>query len=584
MKLARYWWWSCAGTLLLVSLGISLAFPKGFFLTAFGDVTALVLFLAGTGVMVRNALTFRSQNRAFWALMASGFALWTTNHVWWSYYELILKRPLPDPFAGDIVLFLHLVPFMAAVALRPHRVQEQEKLYLGTLNFLMLLGWWVFLYTFIVFPDEYVSLSIPVYTHHYDLLYSVENMLFVGLLGIAWWRAQGEWKRVYRNLCAAALAYSIASGVLNNAINQGKYYSGSIYDVLLFFGLSYFVWAGLEAKGCKLEPAPRDATATRWTALAPRLAMIAILSLPALGLYALFFDHSTARLHHFRLFVCLAAMLVLGAFVFLKQYLLDHQLMRLLESSETSYRNLRRLQTELVQKEKLASLGKLVAGAAHEINNPVTAILGYSELLSSDPGLPSQQASMAQKIGQQAKRTRDLVSDLLSFAQQRPAEKVSLDVGMLLQRAVQVRLPELDSKKIKVEVQISPSLPEVSGNAHQLLQSFSQILSNAIDAVDEVGGGVITVRASLVPRHVAIEFSDTGTGIREPQRVFDPFYTTKPVGKGTGLGLSATYGVIQNHGGQITCRNKPQGGAAFTVLLPLATSEPAHEAEAAHVH
>jgi signal transduction histidine kinase len=584
MKAWRYGWWACAGLILLVSLGVSLALPRGFTVTAFGDLVALFLFLVGTAVMLRNALTTKGQSRAFWSLMTLGFAMWTANHAWWSYYEVVLKRSLPDPFAGDIVLFLHVVPFMTAIALRPHRVQEQEKLHLSTLNFLMVLAWWVFLYAFIVFPDEYVVLSIPVYTRNYDLLYLVENSLFLFATAIACVRATGAWRRVYANLCAAAIAYGISSAVLNHAITKGTYYSGSAYDLLLFFALSYFVWFGIEGGRSNLEPLPREPNPSRWATLAPRLAMIAILSLPTIGLWALFFDHSIPRLHQFRLFVCLVAMLVLGAFVFLKQYLLDHQLMRLLQTTDRSYQNLRRLQTELVQKEKLASLGRLVAGAAHEINNPVTAILGYSDLLSHDPALSAQQVSMAQKIGQQARRTRDLVSDLLSFAQQAPAEKSPIDVGMILQRAVQVELPGLDSRNIRVEVKLAPSLPSILGNAHQLLQSFTQILSNAIDALEEVRGGTITVTATVIAGNILVEFSDTGPGIREPRRVFDPFYTTKPIGKGTGLGLSATYGVIQNHKGQITCRNRTEGGAVFSVFLPIASGSSALDAEAAHAH
>jgi len=122
-------------------------------------------------------------------------------------------------------------------------------------------------------------------------------------------------------------------------------------------------------------------------------------------------------------------------------------------------------------------------------------------------------------------------------------------------------------------------VPRIHANANQLFQTFYEIIENAMDAVEESGGGELEI---LVQRHgveVVLRFSDTGPGIREPQRVFDPFYTTKPVGKGTGLGLSAVYGVIRDHGGQITCRNKPEGGAEFQIVLPL--SEAAQTAGAA---
>jgi signal transduction histidine kinase len=582
MSLKRHCWLVGTGIVLLVSATMALAIRPGFRLTAFGDLTALLLFVTATALIFRNAVTSTGQTRAFWSLIALGFLMWTANHASWTCYELVLKRDIPDPFAGDIVLFLHLVPFMAALALRPHRVQEEAKFYLSTLNFLMILVWWVFLYTSVVFPDEYVVTNVRVYSRNYDLLYLLENLLVVAGLGLAVLRTQGPWKNLYANLLGASFLYTIASELMNAAISRGRYYSGSLYDSLFFAALCWFVWTAIEGRRLALQPGSPSAQPSRWVALAPRFAMLAILSLPAFGLSVLVFDTSVPRLRQFRLFACLVTMLVLGAAVFLKQYLLDHQLMKLVESSDRSYEDLQRLQDELVQKEKLASLGQLVAGAAHEINNPVTAILGYSEILSSDPSVPPEQVSMARKIGQQARRTRDLVSDLLSFAQQTPTEKASIDVGMLLQRAVQMEIGHTNGKNIRIELKVTPSLPEVVANANQLLQSFVQIIGNAVDALDEVGGGTIVVSAAASGPNVVLEFSDTGPGIREPQRVFDPFYTTKPIGKGTGLGLSATYGVIQKHGGQISCSNKPAGGALFVVRLPAAHTTPPLSSGAAY--
>src|SRR6059058_4887713 len=120
---------------------------------------------------------------------------------------------------------------MAAVAVRPHRPLEQHKPYFSTLNFLMLLVWWVFLYAFIVFPDEYVVLNVAVYSPHYDLLYLVENLAFLAVLGILALNARGAWKTVYRNLFVASGLYAISSLALNGAIARGQYYTGSFYDI-----------------------------------------------------------------------------------------------------------------------------------------------------------------------------------------------------------------------------------------------------------------------------------------------------------------------------------------------------------------
>ena len=124
--------------------------------------------------------------------------------------------------------------------------------------------------------------------------------------------------------------------------------------------------------------------------------------------------------------------------------------------------------------------------------------------------------------------------------------------------------------KIRVELSIAPDFPRVQGNANQLFQSFVEIIENAMDALEEAGGGTLGNYCGTPRSEVVLQFSDSGPGIRDPLRVFDPFYTTKPVGKGTGLGLSAVYGVIRDHDGQITCQNKPEGGALFVIKIPAA--------------
>jgi two-component system NtrC family sensor kinase len=262
-------------------------------------------------------------------------------------------------------------------------------------------------------------------------------------------------------------------------------------------------------------------------------------------------------------------MLVLGGMVFLKQHMLDRELLHLLTASQESFENLRRLQAQLVQSEKLASLGQLVGGAAHELNNPLTAMLGYSELLISTP-LSNEQRSLIQKIEQQLRRTRTLVSSLLSFAKQVPAEKSPIDVNGLVQTAVKLYPPQLHGTYVQVRTNLAGNLPRVLGDSNQLLQVCLHITNNAFHAMAEKGG-VLQVCTRAKDGLVIINFSDDGPGVQEPARVFDPFYTTRPVGQGAGLGLSVCYGIIQEHKGKIVCQNRPEGGATFRIELPALT-------------
>jgi signal transduction histidine kinase len=569
MSRSRKFGLAALAVLAAVVAAIEWFMPRGFAITAFGDLMATSMLGVASVAFCFNAIR-QPRARIFWFLLGLGCFLWAINSSIWTYYEVVLRQELPEPCIGDVILFIHVVTFMAAVALLPHRPRGDRKTAFDAINFFVVLVWWLFLYAFVVFPDQYVKLNVSVYSRNYDLLYLVENLVLCFVLGIVAASTQGAWRRIYWNLFVGSTIYTVGSEAINAAIARGQYYSGGIYDFLLLISIGWLTWTAISARRVDLTVPPSADTSGRWVNLAPRLAMIAILSLPLLGLWALYANNTSPDLRNFRLLATMAATTVLGGFVFLKQILLDRQLIRLLDESRHSYENLERLQSQLVQKEKLASLGQLVAGAAHEINNPLAAILGYSELLASQSSLQGEQASMAQKIGQQARRTRDLVSDLLSFSQQSPSEKSLLDIGGLVQRALQMNDVQIRGKNIRVEAIVEPGLPRIWGNSNQLLQTFLHLTENAIDALNDVGGGALLATARHVDQEIIIEFSDSGPGMADPERVFDPFYTTKPVGKGTGLGLSASYGVVQDHHGQITCRNKPDGGALFILRFPVA--------------
>ena len=278
------------------------------------------------------------------------------------------------------------------------------------------------------------------------------------------------------------------------------------------------------------------------------------------------------RVRNFRLVLTLITMMIMGGIVFLRQHLLDRELIRLLRSSEESFNNLKRLQTQLIQSEKLASLGQLVGGAAHELNNPLTAMLGYSELLASS-GLTEEQRSLASKIAQQVRRTRVLISSLLNFARQVPGEKVLVDLNAVVRTALKHNQPQFSSRRVEVQVNLADDLKQVSGDPNQLLQVVLHIASNSQQALEEVGGGIFSVRTRQKNDTVMLELSDNGPGAREPERVFDPFYTTRSVGKGAGLGLSACYGIIQDHRGRILCTNRVEGGMTICIELPVAGTE-----------
>ena len=564
----RYRWFGLAGGITLAFAVVSAAMPRGPLLTAVFDVGYLLLTLAVVVAMAANARCETGASRRFWTLMASGTLLWAFNQSAWVYFEVWRHITFPDPSFVDLFLFLHLVPMIAAVGLRPHRSGTGQSLRVEALDFLLLVVWWVFLYAFIVFPSQYVSLNVAQYDRSFGPLYSVEGAMLVLVLGMAARGAVGGWKQTYLNLMAACALYALGSELLDLATSRGTYYSGSVYDVVLMGAMGWLMATALSVRAWRPEPAPPQGQ-EKWGARVLRLAMLAMLSLPLLGFWVFRWDHSSASDRTFRLFATLVTMVVMGAFVFMRQYIQDGALIQLLQESRHSFENEQRLQSHLVQRAKLASLGHLVAGAAHEMDPPLTAIMEYSEKLWSSQRLSKEQDALLRKIVNQSQRTRDLIANLLSFAQHSSGEKQLVDLNMLLQRCVQMCELQRHDQRIRIEISIDTVLPKVWGDGHKLFQTFVQIVENALDALEEAGGGVLRVSAVLNDHEVIVQFSDSGPGIKEPHRVFDPFYTTKAIGKGTGLGLSAVYGVVQDHDGQITCQNKPEGGALFVLRLPM---------------
>jgi signal transduction histidine kinase len=572
----------CGVGLLLAFVLAPVVFPSPFFRLAMGDGVPLLVITAAFIVSARNAFDSRGHTRLFWSLMTAGMAMWCFNQACWVWFEVVVRRPLPDPFGGDVVLFLHVVPIMAAVSIRPHEADEREGMLPSALNVLILLVWWVVVYAFFVFPEEYIVTNVAVYSPRWDLLYFVEGMILIAVSASAFFTSSGSWRELYRNIFFATALYTFSSEAMDAAIARGAYKTGGIYDLPFLGAALGFLWVAIAGRRCLRDIQMMPAITRASRPLAPELAKLALLSLPVMGYWALFLSNQQPYLRQVRFAVAMGGVTLLAFVVFLKQHLLDQKLLQLLNHARKSFDNLQRLQGRVIQQAKLASLGELVALAAGELEHPLSAILSSSERMAASSNLSREQLSNAQKIGQQARRTRELVSDLLSFAQQTPGEKSFLELKPLLQRAVQMEGFKLENKKISLTVESNDPLPRVLGNPNQLLQAFLQIIENAVDALQEIGAGRLQVSLWREGSEVVVQFADSGPGLRDPERVFDPFYTTKPVGKGTGLGLSATYGVIQDHKGQITCYNRPEGGAAFEIRLPV-VKVTAPLAEAAHV-
>src|SRR6267142_1834612 len=239
--------------------------------------------------------------------------------------------------------------------------------------------------------------------------------------------------------------------------------------------------------------------------------------------------------------------------------------------------DLKRLEEQLIQAEKLAAMGQMLAGVAHELNNPLTAILGVTELLREREGTDDPTKRQLELTHRQARRAARIVQNLLEFSRPASPHKKSLDVNSLVERTLQLHEHSLRRNNIEVEFRTQPGLPGVIGDANQLIQIFLNLVTNAEQAIREVrDSGRIQIRLASNANRVTITVQDDGVGIRPEAlpRIFDPFYTTKRPGGGTGLGLSICMSIIREHGGSIEAETLPAGGTAFTVYLPIAVGQP----------
>src|SRR5882724_10828167 len=231
------------------------------------------------------------------------------------------------------------------------------------------------------------------------------------------------------------------------------------------------------------------------------------------------------------------------------------------------------IQAKLMHTEKMAAVGQLVSGVAHEVNNPLTAIMGFSDLLMENPDVPGSARKDLQVILEEAQRTKEIVQNLLSFARQRPPQRQPLQINAILRKTIALRAYDFSNHGVQIVEKFDSRLPDLIGDSHQLQQVFLNILNNAYDAVQSAGRpGLIEIETVQDGGWVEVLFRDNGEGIQHPERIFDPFFTTKEVGQGTGLGLSICYGIVREHEGEILCaNNQDTQGATFSVRLPVRT-------------
>ncbi len=317
-------WIGFAFGLALAQAVASVTIPRGFALTTVSDIVFALLLLLLLIAFAQNAIRSRGRLRSVWLLQAVGWAFWLADQCSWFLYDVVLRKPLPEMFAGDVVLFLAGVPMLAGLLLRPHLEPSHRSMRFGVLDFLELMLWWIYLYVYLVICWQYVSPNADLYNRNFDWLYMAEVLVLAVVLAWSAKQSAGPWRRFYALFLGAVVLNYFTVLAENRAIEANTYYNGSWYDIPFIASFAYFMIVAM--RGRNLRPAPETAKDEGYVSALASLAVLAVLSLPVIVVAGVFDKSVPPGVAHFRVLVTALTLFVMAALVLVKQRRLHQEL------------------------------------------------------------------------------------------------------------------------------------------------------------------------------------------------------------------------------------------------------------------
>jgi His Kinase A (phospho-acceptor) domain len=416
-----------AAIVFVVHLVVAVVAKPSFPLTMYGDANPcalLILAILATWENFRRKVVILP---LFWKLFTGGLVLLLGSQVYWFYFDWRRLNSVPSPVPGDSLFILANVFFLSALALRPHSISAGRNLRIRLLDLVLMSLWWLLLYGYFSLPWQLGRKDFTHYNPSYYHLAFSQHMVIILALVILCARNSSPWRGFYAHMLAAFVLIAAGNMILNVAIDTGKYYAASFYDTP--FLLAVFLFIPIAAYGPTLQPRPdsrpnRELIQSVWTA---RFAMFGMVSLPVIGLLGLFLKNIPADVGIFRLRLVFGAMILLGGLVYWKFNLLALELRQMVKLTRDSIENLNVVRQQVAHSEKLVALGRLAAGAAHEISNPLTAIFGYSELLTDIPSLTSEDRAQGKLIRQQVHSAQSAINSLRNMLRQNSGATAPVD-------------------------------------------------------------------------------------------------------------------------------------------------------------
>lgn len=566
-----------AGTAFLLVYGV-LSAATGQRLAALGNVAQLIPPFAYAALTLWLARQCRGQVRMFWNMNAAHGLVWGAGQLLWTYID-VFGNGVPVVSPTDPIFFVSSIPLAAALYGRPERDRPRWLFDIVLLDLILIALFGAFIYTYFIVTIAVTGGSTDLYDQNFRQLQNAKNLLLALWATWVWRTARSETWQKMLGLYAAGLAVIFAGGVLNDAVDpSGSQTTGSLWDIVFMAPYLVLLLAAAWAHDARLFE-PEDE--------APALSTLPMVSLIAIGLLIAIpvIDEASRRLfdaspaiESLRTRVALAWMIPFGIVVVAREFLSRRALIRAGQDLATT-------KQQLVQHEKLAAVGQLVSGVAHELNNPLQGVLGYAELmLATKPAALETEELRA--IRDNANRAAGIVRNLLTFAGRTTSARGWEQINRVVRNAIAAREPHLQSGDIHLLLETADRLPLVYIDAARLEDVIVNLIQNAEAAIaarrdgkslsrlvpERARGEIkIVTRMQGDPDRIYVEVSDNGSGLKEEDltRIFDPFFTTREVGQGAGLGLSVCYGIVREHGGQITARNGSVGGAVFAIELPV---------------
>jgi signal transduction histidine kinase/ActR/RegA family two-component response regulator len=565
-----------AAAFLLVYAVLSLA--TGQRLVVLGDVAQLIPPFAYAAFTIWLGRRSRGQVRAFWNTNAAHGVLWGTGQALWIYTDLF-GQGVPVVSPTDPIFFISSIPFAAALYGRPERDRPRWLFDIVLLDLILIALFGAFIYTYFIVTIALTGGPTDLYDANFRQMQNAKNLLLALWAMWVWRTARSEAWRTMLGIYAAGLAVIFAGGIINDAVDPtGSNTTGGIWDVVFMAPYAVLMLAAARAYDSKLFEPEDEAPALSKLPMVSLIAIGLLIAIPVIDEVSRRLLGATPEIETMRTRVALAWMIPFGIVVVAREFLSRRALIRAGQDLVTA-------RQQLVQQEKLAAVGQLVSGVAHELNNPLQGVLGYAELmLASKPAALETEELRA--IRDNANRAAGIVRNLLTFAGRATSARGWEQINRVVRDAIAARESSLKAAAIDLRLDAAERLPLVYIDAARLEDVIVNLIENAEAAiaarrdgqslrraVPERAAGEITVvtRMQRDPERIFVEVTDNGSGLKDEDlpRIFDPFFTTREVGQGTGLGLSVCYGIVREHGGEITARNAAVGGAVFTIELPV---------------